>query len=310
MSYLLDALNKSGNNSTSNTNNPSSQTHSSQNQSSQNQSSQAMMYHQAAFDQDEGINVYKWVSIVLALVLTLLLGIVLGNKFLFQSNQTAPTAVVKLDPQVSSAPAQTTTPSPVAEPVVQAAAQTSTTPAEIEQAVTAAVSRAPMITQVIEQAAEADEQLVISGNRTQPNPVNSIEKDPDLNNISDDLLQKFNNAIEQSENPTVAQTAELEKQLKQNDERIEQYFSHIATIDELTPQMQADIPDLIYGTHIFSTDADQRWIKINEQTLQERQWLNDDIQVIEIQQQFVIFEMRHTRFSLLALTDWIGASPN
>lgn len=317
MSYLLDALNKSGGE-----NQPNNQSNNTSNNASNNQTShqasyqpdhQQFMYQQAAFgQQDEGINVYKWISIVLALVLTLIFGFVLGNKFsILSAFSTAPEVItqqpIATQTPITAAPAvqAPVTQAPVvtakAQPAVQATqSQPITTQSTVAMATAANVQVNPQSTpKTVNQTQPtnqtSDKQLALSG-----------DKDTGISNISSDLLKKFSAAVKQSESIALTDEIEEQKLLLKGDERIEQYFSHVATIEELTPALKADIPNLSYNTHIYATDPRQRWVKINGNTLQEEQWVNDDIQVIEIQQQMVILELHHTRFSVTALTDWEG----
>jgi len=50
-------------------------------------------------------------------------------------------------------------------------------------------------------------------------------------------------------------------------------------------------------------------LQASEYTFIEKEWISEVVQIIEIQRQFVIFEMGHLRFSLPALTDWQEVTP-
>ncbi|MFT4927736.1 MAG: general secretion pathway protein B [Phenylobacterium sp.] len=309
MSYLLDALNKSGADTPENhqTGHQPTQPLGQPSAQPMNQplTAQQIMYNQAAFGQeslarDESSNIYKWISVVLALVLTLIVGYVLGNKFTILS-ALAPDSAEPV-PLV----AEQTQPIPVtaAKTILVAPVQTAT-------AVLTPTVRPEAKPAVIAAPAVEEQQLVISGQRAQTNPATTESttainnnKDTGLGDISADLLKKFNAAIEQSESTSVEDDVTEQQQILQSGERIKQLFSDVTAIDQLDPEFQATIPDLTYGTHIYATDPRQRWVKINDNTLQEDQWINNEILVIEIQHQFVVLEMNHVRFSLSALTDW------
>jgi general secretion pathway protein B len=288
MSYLLDALNKSRGEG----NQPASQP-------------QPVMYQQAAFSSDEGVNVYKWISIALALILTLLVGVVLGNRY----------SLTLTDNIVAKTPVQIT------QQIAQQIAQTQT-PAKqpIEQLVQSKVEKTPPVdavakatsTEQEEVAAQAEptvpyneKPIVVSGEPRKLEPGKALA-DTGLNSISSDLLQKFNQAIRDSEDVD-ADYAELQSQ--QTDQELETYFTKVPKITELVTQEQMQIPTLIYETHLYSSDIEQRRVKINGKNLVEQQWINEDLQVVEIQRQFLILEMGHSRFSLPALTDWESLTP-
>ncbi|MFT5161723.1 MAG: general secretion pathway protein B [Alteromonadaceae bacterium] len=280
MSYLLDALNKSSGENAPRDGSPASP---------------PMMYHPAAFDQDEGVNIYKWVSIVLALVLTLILGIVLGNQLSIVPANTALVAQVPVTQAPIATPAQQSLTTPVITPTVVAATPPPLTVAKVSQ-------QPPEQIMVGYIPPTDDNQLVVTAKRTKSDPANP----PRLDNISSDLLEKFSAAVKQSKDNNNAD--KLEDILK-SEEFDSQYLSNVDRITDLSLAVQITIPDLIYEAHIFSTAPDQRWVKINNKTIQEHQWIDDTIEVIEIQQQFVILEMQHVRFSLAALTDWHSPTP-
>jgi general secretion pathway protein B len=275
MSYLLDALNKSRGDHTQKVNTP-----------------QPVMYQQAAFQADDGINVYKWISIILALILTLIIGIVLGNKYILlnvEPTNQQPTLAYQPSSQVQQQP------KPV---VVTKEDATSTT----------AVKTAPKPTQAQnivkqqpkEQVPVEQEQIVIGAKPTANKKQNEV-KDTGLVEISDDLLKKFNDAIKKSENVDIDETFSTQQE---TETATQEYFSKVPRITELNRQQQSQIPTLTYQTHLYSSDKLERRVKLNGKTLQVGQWINDNIQIKDIQQFFVILQMDQLRFSLPALTDW------
>lgn len=279
MSYLLDALNKSKGE-----------------QRPPNAPPQPVMYQQTAFATNEGINVYKWISIILALVLTLIVGIVLGNKYALLG---VPEPVVV---QPIQQPIQQV--APQANIVVPEKAEAGKIEAKKIEPKVAEPEKSEPETQVAKvndnETAQDTQVHVISGEPRALKPVDEI-KDTGLDNISNDLLEKFNQAIKESE--SVA--PELAKQASQPvDAELDEYFSKVPKINELNAQQQMSIPTLIYETHLYSSDDNQRWVKINGKTLQQQQWINGDIQVLEIQRSLLILQMGHIRFSVPALTDW------
>ncbi|MCJ8270841.1 MAG: general secretion pathway protein GspB [Psychrosphaera sp.] len=297
MSYLLDALNKSRGEGDNQASTP-----------------QPMMYQQAAFSSDEGVNIYKWISIALALILTLLLGVVLGNRYsLTFTDNAAVQPIVQLPAQPLIQSSAQPSVQAVQAPVEKKAEKTP--PIEAKPVETVAKTAEPYQEEIAELATEQtqaeptvpynEEPMMISGEPRKLKPGKALE-DTGQNSISSDLLQKFNQAIRDSEDVD-ASYAEVQSQ--QIGQELETYFTNVAKITELTTQEQLQIPTLIYETHLYSSDIDQRRVKINGKNLVEQQWINSELQVVEIQRQFLILEMGHSRFSLPALTDWENIGP-
>lgn len=311
MSYLLDALNKSkGDQSTP---------------SAHNQVPQPVMY--PSYAPEPQVNIYKWISIVLALVLTLIVGIVLGNKYaLLGVPESKPTQTNVTPANVANTsvtqPAQRTelpTHNRVAEQpkqqlteqaaqTAQAASTTNSQP-KIEAAQTQpaetllAANETPNTSiQTQEQEEELEGEPQVVGYQPESITTDGKPKDTGLNDISNDLLSKFNQAIAETEG---TDESYVESGL-QNDEEVEDYLTRVPRVTELLVEQQKQIPAMVYETHLYSSDRFQRWVKINGRTMQETQWVTEEIQIVEIQKQFLILEMGHIRFSLPSLTDWPG----
>ncbi|KKO45408.1 hypothetical protein WG68_10150 [Arsukibacterium ikkense] len=75
-------------------------------------------------------------------------------------------------------------------------------------------------------------------------------------------------------------------------------------ISELAAALQRQIPPLRFEAHVYATQSQQRWIKVNGKSLQEGQWVTADIRLKEITPQFVLLEMGAELFSVPALTDY------
>ena len=311
MSYLLDALNKSkGDQSTP---------------SAHNQVPQPVMY--PSYAPEPQVNIYKWISIVLALVLTLIVGIVLGNKYaLLGVPESKPTQTNVTPANVANTsvtqPAQRTelpTHNRVAEQPEQQlteqaaqtpqAASTTNSQPKIEAAqkqpaeTLLAANETPNTSiQTQEQEEELEGEPQVVGYQPESITTDGKPKDTGLNDISNDLLSKFNQAIAETEG---TDESYVESGL-QNDEEVEDYLTRVPRVTELLVEQQKQIPAMVYETHLYSSDRFQRWVKINGRTMQETQWVTEEIQIVEIQKQFLILEMGHIRFSLPSLTDWPG----
>lgn len=332
MSYLLDALNKSkGDGSASHSTSQPAANYSG------NEVPQPVMY--PSYAPEPQTNIYKWVSIVLALVLTLIVGIVLGNKYALlgvPEPKTTPmqtaqlqTAQLQTAQQASSAmpaqnqqattsaqPASTNTASNIANSeVAQVAQAAQQTPEQAPQAKEQATEQ--VTAQATEQ--EDNEQLAATEQEPQGEPqvvgyqpdtitTDGKRKEAEIDDISNDLLSKFNQAIKETEGTedSYQQDNLAEQANLQADQEIDGYLTRVPHIRELKEEQKKQVPAMVYETHLYSTDRFQRWVKINGRSMQETQWITEDIQIHEIQKQFLILEMGHIRFSLPALTDWTG----
>lgn len=286
MSYLLDALNKSKGEGSSD---PASY------------AAQPVMYAQPGFASDEGVNIYKWISIVLALILTLIVGVFLGNRYaLF---------VVAPQPQVA-----------VQQPATQPPPQTQlnanqVAPIKTEQSQTANVSdntvASTQPTQT-EPSPQIQDNQPEASKSAQPQtqgqsqvkfakaPESTVSPSAQLDaQVSPDLLSRFNQAIKASEG-----VENNYDHTEQTDYAIEEYLTKAPSLNELDPAQQIKVPGFTYDAHMYSTDPAQRYVKLNGGTFIEKEWISEEIQIYEIQRQFLIFEMGHVRFSLPALTDW------
>ena len=129
--------------------------------------------------------------------------------------------------------------------------------------------------------------------RAESDFVNNDQDELDYGAVSDDLRQRFQLAlISSTEKEALSSTA------ASNDGR---------DIYEMTAEFQKKVPSLIYDTHIYSTIARERWIKINGEKLKEGQFDGQGrFQLLEIQPNRSIFRLGRQSFSLESLTDWKG----
>lgn len=73
----------------------------------------------------------------------------------------------------------------------------------------------------------------------------------------------------------------------------------------LYPQWYQDlVPTLEFSSHIYSSDKDNRWVKVNQQMVKEGELINADLRLVEITPEQVIIEMQQRQFTLPALSSW------
>lgn len=67
---------------------------------------------------------------------------------------------------------------------------------------------------------------------------------------------------------------------------------------------QDQIPSLSFQAHLYSSDPEKRWIKVNGQAQREGDWLTPSLQLIAIEPDRLVLEQNSQPFTLPALTDW------
>lgn len=114
----------------------------------------------------------------------------------------------------------------------------------------------------------------------------------ELEDVSPELLAQFKMAVEESD--------------AESSEPNPVFDTDIVAIHELNQTQQAKIPAMSFTTHIYATEAAERWVKINGNTVKEGQWLSSSLQLVDIYPQYIVMAINGRRFTLAALTDWEG----
>ncbi|KMT66457.1 general secretion pathway protein GspB [Catenovulum maritimum] len=109
--------------------------------------------------------------------------------------------------------------------------------------------------------------------------------------VSDDLLKKFALAMEQT--------------MALSDEEIShKVHSQVKPLAEHPYEFQKLIPRLEFQTHIYSSDPNQRWIKVNGKVLNEGETFESGLKLIKIEPQSIVLSYQTKLFSLEALSNW------
>ena len=110
--------------------------------------------------------------------------------------------------------------------------------------------------------------------------------------VSADLLAKFNRAL----TATSASDSIPDKK--------EEESYNAVPIADLPDHLRAQIPDINYSAHVYSSKSKNRSVRLNSRDLREGSWLSDNVEVLEILQNEVIMRVGAQSFSLKALSDW------
>lgn len=131
-----------------------------------------------------------------------------------------------------------------------------------------------------------------SNNDPQPSVQPSANREPlDLNQVSPELLAKFEQAIAASDYDD-GDSPMTESRL-------------VPPLAELAPEFKRQVPAFSYDGHMYVSDATQRWVELNKQRL----YLNEQfggVKVERIEPQQLILSVNGKAFSVEALQDWSG----
>ena len=78
----------------------------------------------------------------------------------------------------------------------------------------------------------------------------------------------------------------------------------VPKVHELPAWILTELPSMAFSAHMYASDPNERWIRVNGQRLVEGQYLNDDLRLVQIDPQHVILAYKGQEFSMAALTDW------
>ena len=75
-------------------------------------------------------------------------------------------------------------------------------------------------------------------------------------------------------------------------------------ISELPLNVQRQIPDMVFSSHLYADEADFRMVNINGRMYRENEMVSDGVKLIEITEQGVVLTYLHYTFEVSVLQDW------
>ncbi|KZN39572.1 general secretion pathway protein GspB [Pseudoalteromonas luteoviolacea] len=128
----------------------------------------------------------------------------------------------------------------------------------------------------------------------------SVEKqqEDELDGVSDELKQAFAQAV--------AETNYQEERIGADGDVVSssRITANATPVELLPPRLQNSIPSLRYQAHIYATEPEKRWIKINNRELYEGDNLGA-LTIVEITPEQALFDFDGIEFTLSAMQDWI-----
>lgn len=123
-----------------------------------------------------------------------------------------------------------------------------------------------------------------------PRPEAEPEPSP---RISSELLKRFEKAI-----------TELDKEPEQPFEATQTKSEDTPRIDQLPAWVLTQLPPMVFTTHMYASSAQDRWVKVNNRTLNEGDMIADKVRIEHIEPQHVILNYQGQTFSMSALSEW------
>jgi general secretion pathway protein B len=115
-----------------------------------------------------------------------------------------------------------------------------------------------------------------------------------LGGVSADLLARFNRALKDIENDTGQQETETTVSV----------VSDLPRVDQLRALTLTRLPSMTFSAHMYSSNRDTRWVRVNGRQLYEGEWIEDGLQLVNIEPQRVVLSFQGELFTMAALTDW------
>ena len=75
-------------------------------------------------------------------------------------------------------------------------------------------------------------------------------------------------------------------------------------IGQLPARMLTQMPSMVFAQHMYSSEFEDRWVRVNNRRLQEGDMIAGRVKIEAIHPQYVELSLDGTRFTMDALTDW------
>jgi general secretion pathway protein B len=75
-------------------------------------------------------------------------------------------------------------------------------------------------------------------------------------------------------------------------------------IAELPLNVQRQIPDITFSSHIYASDPSLRVVNINNRSIREGDYISDDVKLLDITEDGVVLSYLHYRIEMNVIRDW------
>ncbi|MCW8092809.1 general secretion pathway protein GspB [Alteromonas sp. ASW11-130] len=148
------------------------------------------------------------------------------------------------------------------------------------------------------EVAENEAEPMIPITKSEPAYEGKVLNEPVTNkvDVSPELMAKFNEAVEslalEKENQTEAPKSNVK------------VHSDVQRVDQLPVRILTRLPSMKFSAHMYASNSQDRWVRVNGKQLGEGDWISDRVQIVNIEGQRVILNFENELFSMAALTDW------
>ncbi|CAM4017208.1 general secretion pathway protein GspB [Pseudoalteromonas byunsanensis] len=124
-------------------------------------------------------------------------------------------------------------------------------------------------------------------------PLSQTTQDPELAGVSKELKDAFAQAVVETENNQPHSITASSKD-----------SARAIPVELLPSSLQQALPTLRYQAHIYATDPEKRWIKLNNRELYEGDSIGA-LKLLEITPEQALFDFDGYEFSMKAMQDWL-----
>ncbi|MFW2374444.1 MAG: general secretion pathway protein GspB [Gammaproteobacteria bacterium] len=82
------------------------------------------------------------------------------------------------------------------------------------------------------------------------------------------------------------------------------FLESVPHLRDMPPLVQQAIPDMEFAGHVYSSNAEQRSVIINDRSMAEGETIVDGLKVEQITQKGVVFDYQNQLFQMPILQDW------
>ncbi|NVK55679.1 MAG: general secretion pathway protein GspB [Alteromonadaceae bacterium] len=115
--------------------------------------------------------------------------------------------------------------------------------------------------------------------------------------VSPELMARFNKVMADLEQ-------EEERGEPLNNNTVVNIHDDIQRVDQLPARLLTRLPTMDFSAHMYASRPADRWVRVNGLDKSEGDWINDKVQIVNIEAQRVILRFEGEVFAMSALTDW------
>lgn len=114
--------------------------------------------------------------------------------------------------------------------------------------------------------------------------------------VSPEIMERFNQAIAALDNQDEHDSSEPQTRVTVRDD--------IMRVDQLPVRLLTRLPSMNFSAHMYASAPRDRWVRVNGRQLGEGDWIDDRVQIVNIEAQRVVMSFERELFTMAALTDW------